>query len=71
MIFGKGSRSLARFSGPEASNRTRSLADFITTMSGFRFLVYTAVLVHQYDHQHVKILFAIGTRMRAEALQQN
>src|SRR5262249_34276356 len=29
-------RSLARFSRPEASNRIPSLADFITTTSGFR-----------------------------------
>ena len=34
-------RSLARFSGPEASDRTPSLADFITTTSGFRFSVDT------------------------------
>ena len=36
-------RSLARFSGPEASNRTPSWVDFITTMSGARFSVHTGV----------------------------
>src|SRR5262249_12318868 len=40
-------RSLAWFSGPEASNRTPSLADFITTTSGFRFSVHTAVAQEQ------------------------
>jgi hypothetical protein len=41
-------RSLARFNGPEASDRTPSLADFITTTSGFRFSVHTgAALVIQ------------------------
>ena len=34
-------RSLAPFSGPESSVHTRSLADFITTTSGFRFSVHT------------------------------
>ena len=34
-------RSLAPFSGPESLVHTRSLADFITTMSGFRFSVHT------------------------------
>jgi hypothetical protein len=34
-------RSLARFSGPESLIHTRSLADFITTTSGFRFSVHT------------------------------
>src|ERR1035437_6441393 len=34
-------RSLARFSEPESSVHTRSLAGFITTMSGFRFSVHT------------------------------
>ena len=38
-------RSLARFSGPEASNRTPSLADLITTTFGFRFSVHTAAAV--------------------------
>jgi pimeloyl-ACP methyl ester carboxylesterase len=37
-------RSLARFSGPESLVHTRSLADFITTTSGFRFSVCTGVL---------------------------
>src|SRR5450759_2667056 len=36
-------RSLARFSEPESSVHTRSLAGFITTMSGFRFSVHTGV----------------------------
>ncbi|HEY4721123.1 MAG TPA: integrase core domain-containing protein, partial [Anaerolineae bacterium] len=36
-------RSVARFSGPDASNRTPSLADFITTTSGFRFSVHTRI----------------------------
>ena len=36
-------RSLARFNGPEASNRTLSLADFITITCGFRFSVQTRV----------------------------
>jgi hypothetical protein len=34
-------QSLARFSGLELSVHTRSLADFITTTSGFRFSVHT------------------------------
>src|SRR5712672_3309330 len=34
-------RSFARFSGLDASNRSPSLADFITTTSGFRFSVHT------------------------------
>ena len=34
-------RLLARFSGPEASNRSPSSADSITTMPGFRFSVHT------------------------------
>jgi hypothetical protein len=37
----KDARSLARFSGPESLVHTRSLADFITTTSGFRFSVHT------------------------------
>ena len=36
-------RSLAQFSGSEASNHNPSLADFITTMSGFRFSVHTGL----------------------------
>ena len=36
------SRSLAPFSGPEPLVHTRSLADFITTTSGFGFSVHTA-----------------------------
>ena len=34
-------RSLVRFSRLEASNRTLSLADFITITCGFRFSVHT------------------------------
>src|SRR4029078_6646154 len=34
-------RSLVKFSGPEASNHTPSLADFITTTSGFELSVHT------------------------------
>jgi hypothetical protein len=34
-------QSLARFSGPESSPQTRSLADSIATTSGFRFSVHT------------------------------
>ena len=34
-------RSLARFRGPKSSGHIRSLADFITNISGFRFSVYT------------------------------
>jgi hypothetical protein len=34
-------RSLAPFSGPELLVHTRSLVDFITTTSGFRFSVHT------------------------------
>src|SRR5665647_2961668 len=34
-------RSPARFSGPESLVYTRSLADFITATSGFRFSVHT------------------------------
>src|SRR5712664_4106202 len=37
-------QSLARFSGPESSPQTRSLADFIATTSGFRFSVHTTPL---------------------------
>ena len=36
--------SLARFSGSEASNHTRSLADFITITCAFRFSVHTGVI---------------------------
>lgn len=36
-------RSLARFSGPEASNRSPSSADSITAMPGFKFSVHTGV----------------------------
>ena len=36
-------RSLAPFSGSESSIHTRSWADFITTTSGFRFSVHTAL----------------------------
>src|SRR5215471_10209203 len=35
-------RFLARFSGPGASNRSKSWADSITTTSGFEFSVHTA-----------------------------
>ena len=35
-------RSLAQFSGPEASVHTQSLADFITITSGFKFSVHTS-----------------------------
>ncbi len=35
-------QSLARFSGPESSLQTRSLADFTATTSGFKFSVHTA-----------------------------
>ena len=35
-------RSLVKFSGPEASNHTPSLADFITTTSGFELSVHTS-----------------------------
>jgi hypothetical protein len=45
-VFGhwiKMRQSLARFSGLELSVHTRSLADFITTTSGFRFSVHTGV----------------------------
>jgi hypothetical protein len=45
-------RSLDPFSGPEASDRTPSLADFITTTSGFRFSVHTANSGHaQCDYE--------------------
>jgi hypothetical protein len=37
-------RSLARFSGPEASNRTPSLAHFVTTRCVFRFSVHSGAL---------------------------
>ena len=36
----------AGFSGPEPSNRTPFLADFITTTSGFRFSVHTGQMLH-------------------------
>jgi hypothetical protein len=43
-------QSLARFSRSEASNRTQSLAAFITNMSGFRFSVHTGMwkIVHHH-----------------------
>jgi transposase InsO family protein len=37
-------RFLARFSGPEASNRPPSSADSITTIPGFRFSVHTGAM---------------------------
>src|SRR6185312_2532898 len=37
-------RSLVKFSGPEASNHTPSLADFITATSGFELSVHTGVI---------------------------
>lgn len=37
-------QSLAPFSGPETLGHARSLADFITATSGFRFLVHTACM---------------------------
>ena len=45
-------RSLAQFSGPEASNRTPSLADFITITFGARFSVQTGQ--GQTGAEHVK-----------------
>ena len=36
-------RSLAPFSGAESLGHTQSLADFITTTSGFRFSVHTTI----------------------------
>ena len=36
-------RSLAPFSGSDLSIHTRSLADFITITSGFRFSVHTGL----------------------------
>jgi hypothetical protein len=38
-------RSLVKFSGPEASNHTPSLADFITTTSGFELSVHTGIVL--------------------------
>ncbi len=37
-------RSLAPFSGPKSLVHAQSLADFITTTSGFRFSVHTGGL---------------------------
>jgi hypothetical protein len=37
-------RSLARFSEPEASDHTPSLADFITTTPELKFSVHTGVV---------------------------
>jgi hypothetical protein len=52
-------RSLALFSGPEASVHTQSLADFITTTSGFRFSVHTTITSHPIlgglHHQYCRI----------------
>jgi hypothetical protein len=41
-------RSLVKFNEPEASNHTPSLADFITTMSGFKFSVHTRLASGQF-----------------------
>ena len=49
-------RSSARFSELEASNRSPSLADFITTTSGFRFSVHTAALHNALLHVDCKSL---------------
>jgi transposase InsO family protein len=40
----KDGRPFVWFSGPEASNGTPFLADFITTTSGFKFSVHTSYL---------------------------
>ena len=42
---------IALFSGSGISSHTRSLADFITTTSGFRFLVHTPI-----DTRHDEIV---------------
>jgi len=42
-------RSLAPFTAPELLVHTRSLADFITTTSGFRFSVHTAEFGQKFD----------------------
>jgi hypothetical protein len=64
-------RSLVKFSEPEASNPTPSLADFIITTSGFRFSVPTNAHtrhanqkadaesrnhIERIDHEHLQIL---------------
>src|SRR6266481_1298778 len=67
-------QSLARFSGPESSPQTRSLADFIATTSGFRFSVHTGV--RRYERAFLASRDKIGratadessTAMRAWAL---
>ena len=43
-------RSLAPFTAPESLVHTRSLADFITTMSGFRFSVQPRGRCHSHSH---------------------
>jgi transposase InsO family protein len=49
-------RSHVRFSRPEASNHTRSLAGFITTTSGSRFSVHTGISMIRLNHP----MFAFG-----------
>ena len=47
-------RSLAPFTAPESLGRTRSLADFITTTSGFRFSVHTGATRAQFGIVRVR-----------------
>src|SRR6266404_4889038 len=48
-------RLFARFSGPEASNRSPSSADSITTMPGFKFSVHTTPI-----NRHFQSRSALG-----------
>src|SRR5215510_3984354 len=51
-------RSLARFSGPGASNRSLSWADSIITAPGFKFLVHTAL--EELGLTQVKLIAALA-----------
>jgi len=46
-------RSLGPFTAPESLVHTRSLADFITTTSGFRFSVYTRAFLMSHALPHI------------------
>ena len=60
-------RSLARFSGPESLIHTRSLADFITTTSGFRFSVHTGLFFHE-ALRELELFFAVLFEMSLHRL---
>src|ERR1019366_4213426 len=63
-------RSLARFSEPESSVHTRSLAGFITTTSGFRFSVHTARLRRERALRRGKLRQAGGECKGCAGLQE-